>query len=111
MSADPSLLSIDPEPGGVDRWVFYHAQDHNRLIARANSAFGAKLEYRILDPLPSDLDQWLFDHQRLHDDLAALTQYTNSDLQTVDFENPAQRDAWLQINQQEHSTFSTALGI
>lgn len=111
MSSDPGLLSIDPAPGGLDRWVFYHSQDHNRLIATANANFGGKLDYRIIDPLSADSDQWLLDHQRLHDDLAALTQYTNSDLQSVDFEDTAQRDAWLQINQQEHATFATALGI
>ncbi len=109
--SDPSLLSIDPQPGGVDRWVFYHSQDHNRLLIRANGHFNAKLEYRIIDPLPADLDQWLLDHQRLHDDLGNLTHFTNSDLQSVDFQDPRQRQAWLEINQQEHATFATALGI
>lgn len=111
MSTPAGLLNIGSEPGSFERFVFSHSQDHNNLILQANSAFGAKLEYRIIDPVGSDIDQWLLDHQRLHDDLGNLTGYKNADLQTVDFDNPAQRQAWIDINFAEHTTFSVALGL
>ena len=67
--------------------------------------------YYILDPIGDDLDQWLLDHQNAHNDLGRVTGVNNSDLQTVDFNDPGQRQAWLQINAQEHTTFGVALGI
>jgi hypothetical protein len=110
MSTPAGLLYIGPEPGSADRFIFSHAQDHNNLIARAN-LLGAKLDYRIIDPVGTDIDQWLLDHQRLHDDLGQLTGYQNADLTVVDFDNEAQRQAWIDINFAEHQTFSVALGL
>lgn len=109
--SDPGLLTIDPLPGGLDRWVFIHNQDHIRLAERAAQVSTDTFEQRILDPLPADIEDWLLDHQKSHDDLVQLTGVIGSDLQTVDFDDPRQRDAWLQINQQEHAAFAVALGI
>lgn len=109
--SDPGLLTIDQGPGGVERWAFIHNQDHNRLIAQASSRFNVVLPYRILDPIGIDFDQWLLDHQRAHDDMTDITGVIGSDLQTVDFTNARQRDAWLDLNEQEHAAFAAALGI
>lgn len=112
MSTPASLMFFGAEPGALERFVFSHAQDHNNLIAQANLApFNAGLEYRILDPLGVDLEQWLFDHQKLHNDLGTVTGLQNADLTVVDFQNPAQRQAWLDLNFAEHRTFSVALGL
>ncbi len=110
--SDPGLLAIDPEAGGIDRWTFIHNLDHIKLADAANAKFPtAKLEYRILDPLPADLDDWLLDHQKSHDDLALVTKVITNDLQTVDFADQRQREAWLDLNQAEHNAFAVALGI
>ncbi len=110
MSTPAGLLYIGTEPGAFERFIFSHAQDHNNLILRANS-LGATLDYRIIDPMGVDIDQWLFDHQRLHDDLGTVTGFKNADLTVVDFEDPIQRQAWVDINFAEHTTFSVALGL
>lgn len=110
--SDAGLLAIPPGPGGLEQWVFQHAQDHIRLAERVNLLLpAAKLEFQILDPLSADLDDWLLDHQHAHDDLCEITHVIGSDLETVDFRNPVQLEAWLQINQAEHAAFSVALGI
>lgn len=110
--SDPGLLYVDPESGGLERWLFIHNQDHNRLLAAALAQFPtAAFDYKILDPLPADLDDWLLDHQRAHDDLASVTQVITNDLQTVDFADRAQREAWIQLNAAEHSAFAAVLGI
>ena len=110
MTNPAALLSIDTTPGGVDNWAFNHARDHD-VLAAACAAAGSPILYQILDPIGDDLDQWLLDHQRAHNDLGGVTGVNNSDLQTVDFSNPSQRQAWLQINQQEHTAFAAVLGI
>lgn len=109
--SDPGLLSISSEPGGLQRWAFTHNLDHNRLITAANTKYSGHLEFRILDPISLEFDDWLLDHQRAHDDLASFTGVDNSDLQSVNFKDPAERDAWLLINQQEHAAFAAVLGV
>jgi hypothetical protein len=109
--SNPGLQYIGPEPGALERWVFSHAQDHNNLIAQANTLPNVTLQYRIIDPIGVDVDQWLEDHQVLHNELGNLTGFNNADLTTVDFKDPRQRQAWIDINFAEHQTFSVALGL
>lgn len=109
--SDPGLLSIDPYPGGLDRFLFIHNKDHENLTSRANFLTGGTLEFRILDPIPARIDDWLLDHQKSHDELAAITGVIGSDLLDVDFKNAAQREAWISINQLEHAAFAAILGI
>lgn len=110
--SDAGLLTIDEEAGGLERWLFIHNQDHIRLLTKALQSFPtAKFDFQILDPFPPEIDDWLLDHQRAHDDLASVTQVITNDLQTVDFTQERQRDAWLQLNNAEHVAFAVVLGI
>lgn len=112
MSANAGLLSIPPGEGGFEDWSFLHGQDHANLTAALNIEVpSAKLDFRILDPVSADITQWLLDHQRSHDDLSFYTGVTGSDLTTVDFDNPRELQAWIEINWQEHIAFAAVLGL
>lgn len=109
--SNPSILTIDPYPGGLDRWVFDHAQDHNNLVAAAQPHTSSVLKLYLLDPIGNNLSQWLLDHQQAHQDLGIITGVQTSDLQTVDLTDPGERNAWLELNWQEHAAFAAVLGI
>ena len=110
--SDPTLLTIDDGEGGLERWLFAHNLNHQALAAKVNELLpDADLRFYILNPLSGIFDDWLLDHQKAHDDLCEVTGVTGSDLTTVDFENPRQKENWLQINAIEHDVFAQVLKL
>lgn len=112
MSNLASILNIDPGESGLDVWLFDHARDHELLTAQVQTNTGKTQQFFILGSLfGRNLQDWLLDHQKAHDELSAATGVTGNDLQDVSFEDLRQRDAWIQLNWQEHSAFHAALNI
>lgn len=103
---------MDPGVGGLETWLFDHARDHDALVTAAQTKTGINYQRYILGAVfGRNMQDWLLDHQKAHDDLVSATGVIGNDLQSVDFEDPRQRQAWLQLDWQEHNAFHVALGI
>lgn len=96
----------------INEWAFSHAQDHLEIIQAIQAKKGLRLTQFQLDPLnTNDLNQWLNRHQQTHDDMNSALSLIGVDLETVDFENDKEREAWTLLNFMEHRNVRQALAI
>lgn len=105
------LLYPPPTKSGLEEWAFHHIQAHraiNEGMARLKEA--AVDEFNIY---PLDLgafDDFLAQNQKWHDATNLVLNVPGVDLRNVDFQNPAQRDAWLWLHFLQHRTYAERLG-
>lgn len=93
-------------------WYFAHRQHHELVRDQIQKQFKVNLPLYLMDPvLPTSRKKWLDDHQQMHDDANSILGIPSSDLTTVDFENPLQKDAWTWYNYIEHRNWASKLLI
>ncbi len=70
------------------------------------------IPFFILDPLSNaDRRQFLLDHQNSHNYINAALGTLGNDLQEVNFDDPSQLSAWLDLDFTEHQTWMNVTGI
>ena len=96
-------------------WSFAHAVHHLDIINTVYFRSNIALAQYILDPFdPSDennMNNWAYQHQVMHQQMDALLGIAGFDLSSVDWKEPGERAAWIQLNAAEHYQASTILGI
>lgn len=99
-------------PQGRHQWVWDNAQDHIEIVTGIRHITGRWLNQYIIDPLPEfDVGTWLSIHQTAHDDMNQFLGLPGNNLQSVDFKNRQQLEAWLWLHYNEHSAARIAVGI
>jgi hypothetical protein len=73
---------------------------------------GATLTTYVLDPIAGfDRDNWLRRHQTAHNDMNEVLGIAGNDLSDVDFKNPKELQAWINLHAQEHLQANDILRI
>lgn len=99
-------------PQGFRQWVWDNAQDHIEIVTGIHQLTGTALNQYIIDPFPErEPGVWLATHQSAHDDMNQFLGLPGNNLQTVDFKNRQQLEAWLWLHWQEHAAVRNAIGI
>ena len=105
--ASPSLTNISEGFGAFESWLRAHQSSHSDA-ARATSTF-----LPILDPFDLQNEEarevWLADHARAHDEVNAYLNIAGSDLTELDWSNPREVQAWVDLNFLEHQQWGNLL--
>lgn len=94
------------------RWSFHHRNSHDNIRNAIQAKNGpAQPDYPI-DPIRGpQIGDFLQYNSQLHSNMNAALNLQSVDLLSVDFNNDAQRLAWIQIHAREHEDAELALGI
>ena len=105
--ASPSLMNIGEGFGAFESWLRAHQSSHYDAATATNTFLP------ILDPFNLDnemaRDAWLKDHARAHDEVNAYLKIAGSDLTELDWKNPAEVRAWVDLNFIEHQQWGSLL--
>lgn len=94
------------------RWSFHHRNSHDNIRAAITANKGPNLPDYPIDPIRGpQIGDFLQYNSQLHSDMNSALRLQSSDLLSVDFNNDAQRLAWIQIHAREHESAELALGI
>lgn len=90
---------------------FANADSHLRIINAIRSKSGAMLLYSPVDPIPkADISTWGYMHQQMHNDMNSALGLAGNDLTDVDFSQPGQVAAWIELHFREHYAAENAAG-
>ena len=96
----------------TDIWTHANDADHREIIFAIQRKFNVNLTPYVISPLPVyDKEGWLWRHQTMHNDMTSVTGVAGNDLGDVDFTQPQQVAAWMQLHFQEHQLVRLRLGI
>ena len=103
----PGLMSIGKTREDFLFWLQAHQSDHDRIAVATDTL------RIILDPFDMQ-DQkaqmvWLLDHRRAHDEVNGKLRIAGANLDELDFSDPAQVDAWSDLNYLEHNQWNGAI--
>ncbi len=93
-------------------WDFAHNQDH--LLIRQEIQSQGKVNLPIYPIEPVNWEQpksWLQRHAQFHDDANGVLKTEANDLETINWEDAAQRDAWIELHWQEHRNWHSILKV
>ena len=94
------------------RWSFPHRNSHDNIRASIAANGGARLADYPVDPIRGpQLGDFLQYNSQLHSDMNSALGLQSEDLLSVDFNEDAQRLAWIQVHAREHESAELALGI
>lgn len=106
------LLNVPKTPGEWQRFGLAHALVHTAIRQALLSQKGFATGEYILDPINFNaIDEWLSRVQQTHIEMNEALLLQSSNLEGVDFTNPAQTQAWIYLNWQEDNAAMTALAI
>lgn len=107
-----SLLNIPETQSDWSIWSYAHRDQHDIVNQAIQKQYGINLTQYPLDPIPfDDLQQWLTWNSDAHDDVNSVLGTQGSDLQFVDFSDPAQKEGWIYLHRREHETWAAALKV
>ena len=107
-----SLLDIPPGDSGFQYYSFAHYQDHLEIVQALLKVKNVRAPVYVIDPVPlNDTQGFLLRHQQFHNDMNGTLNLEGTDLQTVNFKNPRDREIWIYQNFREHFAARQALGI
>jgi len=107
-----SILYPSPARGGHEEWTFANYQHHLAILGGLKRKFNQDFILYRLWPAPENVIQGFLDqHQQQHNDMNAALGLPSRDLNTVDFSNDKQRDAWMWLHFLEHLNVAKALGV
>ena len=105
--ASPSLQGIGDGLGAFESWLRSHQTAHQQAALATNTFLP------ILDPfnLESQVarEGWLKDHARAHDEVNAYLNIAGSDLTELNWDNPREVQAWVDLNFLEHQQWGNLL--
>lgn len=106
-----AILYPSPTVGGHEEWTFANYQHHLAILAGMGRRFDQNFTLYRLWPAPQEALQGFLDqHQQQHNEMNAALGLPSRDLNTVDFTNDKQRDAWMWLHFLEHLNAAKALG-
>jgi hypothetical protein len=105
------LWEIPRAPEAWLRWSYHHRNSHDN-IRNAIDARGGHLPVYPLDPIDGPhIGDFLQYNGQMHSDMNAALGLQGVDLLSVDFNDEAQRTAWVLIHAREHESAELKLGI
>lgn len=108
----PQVVAPAPNTQGIIEWSFWHKNDHDEIRQAIQQKLNINLpEYILIDVTVPVNPDWLRRHQEAHNDINGVLGISGNDLESVDFENPAQARAWFDLQFEEHRQARAVLGI
>lgn len=110
----PALLNIPQSQADWHIWSFNHRDQHDLIRQAIQAKYNINLQAYQLDPIPEHQDgitEWLENNQQSHDDMNGVVGLQSSDLESVDFNNQSQKEAWIFLHYNEHYSVAAALDI
>lgn len=97
------LLTVPQDAQEWDEWAWHNADTLDQIRQAIGSAKGVTLPQRQLYPIPpgEDLQLWLANVQQSHNDFNGALGLQSSELEDVNLQDPADREAWVWANYQE----------
>ena len=93
-------------------WSWAHRVEHTNIRQRVQALTTINLREFVLEPINfADMRDWLEDHQQMHADMTSVTRVQSNDLERVDWNDPKQRAAWIELHYKEHFDVNTVLGL
>lgn len=103
------LLALGSSRGALDFFSQSHQNSHNRVAGATGTPF------IIVDPLNLQDEQarkvFLLDHSRAHTLVNEFFGTTGPDLSEVNFDDPKDLAAWVDLNYLDHQQWEASLGI
>lgn len=111
----PYVLLAPDDKNGFSDWLYWHKSDHQDMVdALARPPFNfTDVPTYPLDIMVTLRDKnWLSAHAHIHSLLnEVLGSGEGADLEAVDLTKPKEREAWYDLNYQEHRAWRTLLRI
>lgn len=106
-----TLLSVPVTPGDWTIFSFAHAQVH-RQISAGLLLRGVPTGDYVLDPIPPGaIDEWQGRVQQAHTEMNQALGLQSNNLQSADFNDANQVQAWIYLNWQEDNAALEALKL
>lgn len=94
------------------RWSFHHRDSHDRIRQAIAAQGGPELPDYPVDAINQDsFGGFLQYNSQLHSDMNSELHLQSADLQSVEFDDEAQRLSWIQLHAQEHRDAELRLNI
>jgi len=111
----PYVFAAPNDKNGFADWLYWHKSDHQDFVdALSLPPFSIlHLPTYPLDIMVNLRDKnWLSAHANIHSVInEVLGTGEGADLEAVDLTKPKEREAWYDLNYQEHRAWRTILGI
>jgi hypothetical protein len=107
-----SLFNTPNTDDEMSAWSFNHMAEHRLINDAILTQHNIALPEYILDPVNlADPQAFLNLHQQMHNNTDAALGISQQNLLEVDWNDPGQREGWIQLNAQLHVAESNALEI
>ncbi len=107
-----TLFNVPHTPELLAQFSFANQDSHRQIIRAVLAQKNTTLQEGIVDPIPLDqIATWGNVHQAMHNQMNSALGLSGNDLSDVDFRQPAQIEAWIQLHAREHRAAENALGI
>lgn len=107
-----TLLYPPPTDRGMDEWLFANVQHHRTITDAIASQRGVRIAEQNIWPVgKGDWRNFLRRHQEWHDAINGALGVPGVDLQSLDFNNKQQVDAWIWLHFVSHRAWAQALGL
>lgn len=107
-----NLLNVPRTPSELNQWSWENKSSHLRIIQAIQQQKGITLQQYLLDPInENDIPTFLEREQQQHNDMNQALGLQGSDLDSVDWKDEKQREAWFWQDYQEHLDAESALKI
>jgi hypothetical protein len=107
-----SVWNVPTTDDEIAAWSFNHANEHFLIRAAVLAQHNIALPEYVLDPVNlADPAAFLDQHQQIHNATDAILGISTLDLTDVDWNDPGQREGWIQLNATLHVAESNALEI
>lgn len=109
------MYNIPGTPEEHAMWSFAHAAHHLDIINVIYVTRQIALSQFVLDPFnPEDesaMENWSYQHQTMHQEMDQVLGISGFDLTDINWQDKAQRAAWISLNAAEHLQASNLLEI
>lgn len=106
------IANIPEDFPSEQTWTFSHLDHHRRLNDYIQQKHNQTLVLFPLDPIdPNNTGQWFYQHQQLHDAQNKILGIAGNNLLDVDWNDQAQRAAFVQVNFFEHLQACNLTGV
>lgn len=106
-----NLANVPRTPQEFAVFSFSNQDEHFKTAQAILAQKNVTLPIYPVDPINFDaLGIWLQNHQQMHNAMNGLLNTSGSDLTAVDFRNPEQVAAWIELHFAEHQRWVQILG-
>lgn len=105
--ASPSLGYLGEGFGAFEFWLRSHQTAHQQAAQATNTFLPILDPFNVQEPIARE--GWLKDHARAHDEVNQYLKIAGSDLTELDWSNPREVQAWVDLNFLEHEQWGNLL--